>query len=314
MNTRLMATLATVTALGFAFVGYPQGAMAQEDLRTPWGDPSFNGIWTNSTTTPLQRPDDLAGKAFFTPEEAAQINRAEAAGAPSSDTFFRDMVGIVPTLRTSLVIDPPDGKVPALTPEGQQRFDELAAYAEMHPFDGPENLNNTTRCIHFGGAGPPIIPEPYNNKYHIFQTRDYVAILAEMNHTVRVIPLAEQEALPGHIRQWVGDSQGRWEGETLVVETTNLDINRMSRYGVLLDTVADDNLKVTERFTRTDADTIMYQATVENPGIFVAPWTMEAPFRTDPGPLVEFACHEGNYGMTNILSGARADERAAAAE
>ena len=311
MNTRLMATVA---ALGFAFIAFPHGAMAQEGLRTPWGDPSFNGIWTNSTTTPMQRPDDLAGKEFYSPEEAAEINREQAAGAPTSDTFFRDMVGIVPTLRTSLVIDPPDGKVPALTPEAQQLFDELKAYAEMHPFDGPENLDNTTRCIHFGGAGPPIIPEPYNNKYHIFQTRDYVAILAEMNHTVRVVPLTEREALPGHIRQWVGDSQGRWEGETLVVETTNLDTNRMSRYGVFLDTVADENLRITERFTRTGADTIMYQATMENPGIFVAPWTMEAPFRTDPGPLVEFACHEGNYGMTNILSGARADEAAAAAE
>ena len=166
MNTRLMATVATAAALGFGFVAFAQGAMAQEGLQTPWGDPSFNGIWTNSTTTPMQRPDDLAGKEFYTPEEAAEINREQAAGAPPSDTFFRDMVGIVPTLRTSLVIDPPDGKVPALTPEGQQLFDELKAYAEMHPFDGPENLDNTdplhplrrSGAAHHSGAVQQQVP------------------------------------------------------------------------------------------------------------------------------------------------------------
>ena len=309
MTGKITLTLAATTGFGAVLLACSDSAMTQpqETLRTPWNDPDLNGIWTNSTVTPVERPDELGDKEFYTEEEFAEIAGPDIG---ASDVFFMEIGGPVPTRRTALVIDPPSGKVPDFTPAAQQLFDAQHAYTEAHPYDGPENLDNTTRCLHFGGSGPPILPEPYANRYQIFQTQEYVALLSEMNHAVRIIRLNDRPALPGHILQWEGDSRGHWEGDTLVVETANLDFNAMSRYGVQLDSMADENLSVTERFTRTDANTIMYQATVENPGVFTAPWTIEAPFRSDPGPIVEFACHEGNYGMMNILSGARADEAA----
>lgn len=309
MTSRTTFTLVTITVVGGLLLACADTAMtqSQEVPRTPWGHPDLTGIWTNSTVTPIERPDELGDKEFFTEEEFAEMAGLDIG---ESDVFFLEIGGPVKTRRTSLVIDPPSGKVPALTPQAQALFGEQHTYSEANPYDGPENLDNTSRCMHFGGSGPPIFPEPYANRYQIFQTEDHFVLLTEMNHVSRIIRLNDRPALPSDILQWEGDSRGRWEGDTLVAETTNLDFNAMSRYGVMYDSIADENLKVTERFTRTDAETIMYQATVENPGVFTAPWTIEMPFRADPGPIVEFACHEGNYGMTNILSGARIEEAA----
>jgi hypothetical protein len=164
----------------------------------------------------------------------------------------------------------------------------------------------------FGGA-VPLFPEPYNNNFKIVQTPDTVTILIELNHETRVVPLDGRPPLSAEHQQWIGDSRGRWEGDTLVVETRNLKFNEQSRFGVnYLTGISDENLRITERFTPTDADTILYQATIEDPTVFTQPWTVEIPLRRAPGPIFEVACHEGNYGLANILSGHRAEERAAA--
>jgi hypothetical protein len=181
-----------------------------------------------------------------------------------------------------------------------------------HPADRPSDRWLTERCILFG-ATAPMLPEPYNNNYRIFQTPEHVVILVEMNHEPRVIPLDGSAHTSPAIVQWIGDSRGRFEGDTLVVETRNFKFNEQSRFGVgYLNGLSDENLELVERFTRTDADTIMYRATIEDPTIFTSPWTVEIPMTPSEGPIFEVACHEGNRGLEYILSGHRAQERAAA--
>jgi hypothetical protein len=300
----------------------PMSAAAQGP-RTPWGDPDIEGIWTNATLTPLQRPADLASKEFFTPEEAAQFARARIeqtnADRPLppgqvgayNDVFFERGKGTVKSRRTSLVIDPPDGRIPALTPAAQARVAARSTRESASPADSPEDRWLTERCILFG-ATVPMLPEPYNNNYRIIQSPGFVTILVEMNHDARVIPLDGRPALSQKIQQWIGDSRGRWEGNTLVVETTNLKFNHQSRFGVTyLNGLSDDNLRIVERFTRSDSRTITYQATIEDATVFTRPWTIELSMDRTEGPLFEVACHEGNYGMFNILSGHRAEERRA---
>jgi hypothetical protein len=300
----------------------PMSAAAQGP-RTPWGDPDIEGIWTNATLTPLQRPADLASKEFFTPEEAAQFARARIeqtnADRPLppgqvgayNDVFFERGKGTVKSRRTSLVIDPPDGRIPALTPAAQARVAARSTRESASPADSPEDRWLTERCILFG-ATVPMLPEPYNNNYRIIQSPGFVTILVEMNHDARVIPLDGRPALSQKIQQWLGDSRGRWEGNTLVVETTNLKFNHQSRFGVTyLNGLSDDNLRIVERFTRSDSRTITYQATIEDATVFTRPWTIELSMDRTEGPLFEVACHEGNYGMFNILSGHRAEERRA---
>ena len=297
-------------------------AGAQDTVRrTPWGDPDLEGIWTNATLTPLQRPPELAGKEFFTPEEAAQFRRTriEQANADRplppgqvgayNDAFFERGTSLVRSGRTSLIVDPSDGRIPALTPEAERKVEARRKREATSPADTPEDRWLTERCILFG-ATVPMLPEPYNNNYRIIQSPGYVTILVEMNHDARVIPIDGRPPLGDRIEQWMGDSRGRWEGSTLVVETTNLKFNHQSRFGVgYLNGLSDERLKVTERFTLTDANTLTYRATIEDPTVFVRPWTLELPMQRTEGPLYEVACHEGNYGMFNILSGHRAEER-----
>jgi hypothetical protein len=297
-------------------------ADAQDTVRrTPWGDPDLEGIWTNATLTPLQRPPELAGKEFFTPEEAAQFRRtrieqtnADRPLPPGqvgayNDAFFERGTSLVRSGRTSLIVDPADGRIPALTPEAERKVEARRKREVTSPADTPEDRWLTERCILFG-ATVPMLPEPYNNNYRIFQSPGYVTILVEMNHDARVIPIDGRPPLREGIQQWMGDSRGRWEGATLVVETTNLKFNHQSRFGVgYLNGLSDERLKVTERFTLTDANTLTYRATIEDPTVFIRPWTLELPMQRTEGPLYEVACHEGNYGMFNILSGHRAEER-----
>jgi hypothetical protein len=297
-------------------------AGAQDTVRrTPWGDPDLEGIWTNATLTPLQRPPELAGKEFFTPEEAAQFRRtrieqtnADRPLPPGqvgayNDAFFERGTSLVRSGRTSLIVDPPDGRIPALTPEAERKVEARRKREVTSPADTPEDRWLTERCILFG-ATVPMLPEPYNNNYRIIQSPGYVTILVEMNHDARVIPIDGRPPLGDRIQQWMGDSRGRWEGSTLVVETTNLKFNHQSRFGVgYLNGLSDERLKVTERFTLTDTNTLTYRATIEDPTVFVRPWTLELPMQRTEGPLYEVACHEGNYGMFNILSGHRAEER-----
>jgi hypothetical protein len=290
--------------------------------RTAWGDPDLSGLWTNATLTLLQRPPELAGKEFFTAEEAAQFERtrieqtnADRPARPGevgayNDAFF-ERGRIVKSGRTSLVIEPRDGRIPAFMPDASQKVEARAREEATRPADGPESRWLTERCILFG-ATVPMLPEPYNNNYSIMQAPGYVTILVEMNHDLRIIPLDGRPHLSRKIQQWTGDSRGRWEGETLVVETTNLKFNDKSRFGVgFLAGLSDENLHLVERFTLADANTLTYQATIEDPTVFARSWTIEQSIARTKGPLFEVACHEGNYGMSHILSGQRAEERQA---
>ncbi len=297
---------------------------AQTAPRLPWGDPDLEGIWTNATLTTLQRAPELGTKAFFTPEEAAawEKQRIQATNADRplragevgayNDAFFERGTRGVKSRRTSLIVDPPDGRIPALTPEAQRKVDVRQKHEAVSPADRPEDRWLTERCILFG-ATVPMLPEPYNNNYRILQSPGYVTIMVEMNHDTRVIPLDGRAHLPSQVQQWTGDSRGRFDGNTLIVETRNLKFNEKSRFGVgYLNGLSDENLRVVERFTRTDANTLTYQATIEDPTVFVKPWTVEISMDRTEGPLFEVACHEGNYGMFNILSGHRAEEKAQA--
>jgi hypothetical protein len=287
--------------------------------RTADGQPDLQGYWTNATLTPLERPARFAGKAVLTPEEAAayqkqlveQNNRdkrgesAEADVGGAYNQFWYDRGNtIVGSHRTSLIIDPPDGKIPALTPEAQKRVEALSRERAEHPADGPESRSLAERCIIWGTAGPPMMPGPYNNAYHIVQTRDYVMILVEMIHDARIIPLNKSAHLPGNIHQWMGDPRGHWEGNTLVVDSTGFN-GKSPFHG------SDQNLHLTERFTRVSPDILQYEYTVDDPTAFTKPWTAQLPFSKSEGPIYEYACNEGNYAMTDMLSGARAAEKSA---
>lgn len=313
--------IASVVVVILAIQAVSQVGAQDQVRRTPWGDPDLEGIWTNATLTPLQRPPELASKEFLTPEEAAQFQRSRIeqtnADRPLppgqvgayNDVFFERGTSIVRSRRTSLVVDPPDGRIPALTPDAQKKVEARQKREAVSPADGPEDRWLTERCILFG-ATVPMLPEPYNNNYRIIQSPGFVTILVEMNHDARIIPLDGRAHLASGIQQWTGDSRGRWEGTTLVVETTNLKFNHQSRFGVgYLNGLSDERLRVVERFTIADANTLTYRATVEDPSVFLRPWTVEVSMARTAGPLFEVGCHEGNYGMFNILSGHRAEER-----
>lgn len=321
MKTSLLASTALPLALVLAAPAHAQQA------RTPWGDPDLQGTWSNATLTPLQRPADLKDKEFFTREEARAYVRQRLAAVSGDENIEEDKASgnvgsyndawmdrgndVVPTLRTSLIVEPANGRVPPFTAAAQRELERNRAHAAEHPADTPEDRYLTERCIVFGGGAAPMLPEPYNNNYYIVQTRDYVTIMAEINHEVRIIPIDGRAHFPEGVTQWVGDSRGRFEGDTLVVETTNQKPHRHF-YGVqMLDSVMSDEFRVVERFTRTAPDQIRYRATVYDP-VFTAPWTVELFMHPQAGELVEYACHEGNYGLSGLLSAAREDEKRAA--
>ena len=288
-------------------------------FRTPWGDPDLQGIWSYATITPLQRPTDLAGREFLTDEEVAEQNQDAATRASSERraelTPERDL-GLaynqvwwdrgVSTGRTSLIVDPADGRLPPLTPEAEQRRAEGQEYRRAHQFDSWEDRPLQERCMTYQRVPP--VPSGYNNTYHILQTPGQVAILNEMVHDVRFIPLDGRPHVGQHIRQWNGDSRGHWENDTLVVETTHYSDKTTWRGfpGV------GRTLRAVERFTRVDADTIDYQFTIYDTTTYTRPWTVELPLTHLPSyVLYEYACHEGNYSIANVLIGARAQEKAA---
>lgn len=288
--------------------------------RTSWGHADLSGTWSTATITPLERPAELAGKASFTVAEAAdyervvveRTNRDQRPGDAAADVarayndFWWDSgTRVVPTRRTSLVVDPPDGRVPALTTAAQQRQAALAEARQLRgPADHPEDRNLWERCL-TRGLPTAMLPQVYNNNYQIVQTTDHVVILAEMIHDARVIPLDGRPHLPAHLRAWMGDSVGRWDGDTLVVETTNFTDQTNYRGST-------DQLRLVERFTRTAQDILTYQVTVHDPSTFTQPWTIELPVRRSDGEIYEYACHEANYGLEGILRGHRAEERVAA--
>jgi hypothetical protein len=291
-------------------------ATAWTPPRTPDGHPDLQGQWTNTTTTRLERPEEFQGKQVLTAEELAEQNRVVAerlsfdrpprAGDPGAYNDFWIERGSL-SKRTSLIVEPPDGKLPPLTPDEKKRQAEREEARKTSPADGPEALGVYSRCITRGLPGA-MMPGFYNHNYHILQTPGYVVILVEMIHDARIIPLDGRPHAAKGIRQWLGDSRGRWEGNTLVVETTNfitITDRSVTNFGT------SETARVIERFTRVDPDTIDYQVTVDDPVTFTKPWTAAIPMRKLEGQIFEYACHEGNYAMRGMLAGARAQERAA---
>ncbi len=308
-------------ALGFVATG-----SAQTIPRTPDGHPDLEGVWDSASLTPFERPAELGTKAFYTEAEAAAyekkrlqvLNRDRRDGTREQDVsrsynelFLDRGTKIARTMRTSIVIDPPDGRIPPMTPEARAKFQAIQAKFTEHPADGPQDRPLPERCLMFSQSGPPMIPGNYNNNYQIVQTPDYLVILAEMGNQVRVIPLNGRPSPPANVTQWVGVSRGHWEGEMLVVETTNFRFNDRSRFGVQYNGMTDQNLRIVERLTRSGPDSILYRATVEDASVYTKPWTMEASLEKSNEPIYEYACHEGNYAMVGILSGARAQEKQA---
>jgi hypothetical protein len=298
----MLMIVATATAL--AGTGYAQSAS-----RTPWGDPDLQGLWSNASATPLERPAGFADKPFWTEAEVAEVERnglqqvlkAVAPELPFTgelNATWLEPGKVVRGRHTSLVVDPADGKIP-YTSEGKKRWDELPTNGKRLRADAPEDRSLVERCLLID---PVLLPNPfYNNNHQIVQTPGYVVILSEMMHQVRIIPLDGRPRLRGDLAQWLGDSRGRWEGQTLVIETTNFSGQRLFRG-------ASTALRLVERLSRVDAATIDYQVTVTDPATFTQPWTAVSTLRATQGPIYEYACHEGNYGLTGILRGARSEE------
>ena len=294
---------------------------AQQSPKTPWGDPDLQGTWTNQTLTPLERPAEFAGKPVLTEEEARayegrlrQQNNADIRTPGTrrdvtvayNDVWWDRGERIVADRRTSLIVDPADGRIPPLTPAAAKRAAAArAANAAVgdNP-SAPEDLDVYSRCIIRSAL--PRLSTGYNNNYEIVQTPGYVAILQEQIHDTRIIPLDGRPHLTSGVRQWLGDSRGRWEGDTLVVETTNFTDE--ARGSTFRD--ATRNMVLVERFRRLDAETIDYQFTVSDPDTWTRPWTVKMPWNKVDGLIYEYACHEGNYGLANTLRSARAAEKA----
>jgi hypothetical protein len=292
--------------------------------RTPDGQPDLQGVWTNATITPFERPAAMADKAALTPEEVADLERrtlerrAQAERAPrpanardpgSYNDFWMDSgTKVLSTGQTSLVVDPPNGRVP-VRPSAEKIRDEHQARS----FNDPEFMSVWDRCISRGIPGS-MFPAGYNNAYEILQMPGYVVILYEMIHDARIIPLDGRPHLPSSVRTWMGDSRGRWEGNTLVVEVTNYNnkgwIASSAAGGRIKGIPHTERLSVVERFTRVSADTIQYEARIEDPEIYTQPWKVAFPLTRDAGyRIFEYACHEGNHAVPNILRGARVTEQ-----
>jgi hypothetical protein len=277
--------------------------------RTPWGDPDLQGVWSYATTTPLSKPDSAGDKTFLTDEEVAElaVQTAQQQDAPprpgdpgTYNNFWWDRGQS--TGRTSLIIDPPDGKLPPLTPAAQKERAARAQYQRAHPADSYLDRSPTDRCIMYHGVPP--LPSGYNNTYQIFQAPGIVAILDENIHHVRTIPLDRRAELADTVRLWNGDSRGRWEGDTLVVETANFNEKTRLRYG------GSSNTHAVERFTRVSENLIDYRYTISDPTVYARAFTVSIPMPKRGDRLYEYACHEGNHSMIGILSGARAEEAA----
>jgi len=332
LTSMVMLVLAVIPAVGQTTKETPKANAAAAvkrtwtPSRTPDGQPDLQGVWTNNTVTPLQRPKELAGKEFYTEKELAELqkrqtdrlsvnyvegeppaNHSGVPGAPPEYVHYDHaqfgldwlQSGISWNRRTSLIVGP-EGTIPPLTPEARKRRAEIAAMEKGHEFDGPENRPLGARCIARDNVGPPLLPTRYNSNFQIVQAPGYVAIEAEEIHDVRIIRL-DRPHLPKNVRQWMGDSIGHWEGNTLVVDTTNFTDQTPFE--------GSQNLHVIERITRTGEDTIFYQFTVEDAGMWTKPWSGEVPVKKITGPIWEYACQEGNYGLENTLRGARVTEK-----
>ncbi len=341
MSNRACAVALMMLALA---VGAPAAAQSEfEPPRLADGRPDLQGVWDFRTLTPLQRPEDRADQALLTPEEAAEIEaaavqRAIEADRPSeirteplpvggnvggyNNFWFDRGAGVVDDRRTSLIVDPPDGRIPDPRPEARLQEttnDDTAPPDRPVRFrvggigtHGPEDRGLAERCLLGFNSGPPIVPGGYNQNMQLFQTPDHVVILNEMVHDARIVPLDGRDPLPVGMRQWMGSSRGHWEGDTLVVETASFT-DWTASFGPSVRSAIGTGatMRLTERFSRVAEDTLLYEFTVDDPTSFTRPFTAAIPMKRGAAPLFEYACHEGNYGMLNLLSGARAKEREA---
>jgi hypothetical protein len=322
MTTRWLGTLAVVTMVGFPASVYllaqapaasGTNAPAASSLpRTPDGKPDLQGYWTNATYTPFERPAELKDKEFFTAEEAAawaKRGRDRLLNQPADAVHYDDAIWMsekqpkgVTTLRTSIIVDPPNGRMPPMNAEGRTRAEQRAeARKQMGQFDSAQSRGLSERCIYWALEGPPLLPTGYNSNLQIVQSPGEAVIIPEMMPVARIIPVDGRPRVGPAIRYLRGDSRGRWDGDTLVVETTNFTDKTAWRG-------SSETLKVTERFTMVDRDTIRYQFTVEDPATWDVAWTGEYPMHRSDEPIYEYACHEGNYGIANILRAARVAE------
>jgi hypothetical protein len=343
MNLRCLCFIAGLAALGLLAQAQvaPSPALAKAKAvnqtwvvpRAPDGHPDLQGFWANNNATPLERPKELAGREFLTDQEVAAFKKKAGelfngeGDAAFGDTVFQTVLANVSGSksgfkstdgttgdyssawtvqrdldnRTSLITDPRDGRMPAMTPAGKARMEANAA-AMSHPPAGPEDRLLQERCITYGS---PQLVAGYQSYYQILQTPTTVTFMTEMIHDVRVISLDGRPHLPPGVRSWMGDSRGHWEGDTLVVDTTNYKPRAFR-------SVSSEQLHVTERFSRTGPETVKYEITIDDPGTWTKPWSLMIPLRHSSKPIYEYACHEGNIGLAGILAGARADERAAA--
>ncbi len=337
----LVGTGLLVMALAPVAATAQQSAGAWTAPRTADGQPDLQGVWDFRTLTPLQRPEDRAEQSVLTPEEAAEIEAnavqsAIDADAPSevrteplpaggnvgayNNFWFDRGAGVVDDHRTSLIVDPPDGRVPAARPgvsqQGGSATEDVPAARPVRfrvggiGTDGPEDRGLAERCLIGFNTGPPIVPAGYNQNLQLFQAPGYVAILNEMVHDTRIVPLDGRPHLPDDIRQWMGDARGYWDGDTLVVETSNFTDKTASFNPSVVSAVGSGTtLRLTERFSRVDDDTLLYEYTVDDPTTFTQAFTVALPMKRGGAPMFEYACHEGNYGLLNMLAGARAEER-----
>ena len=320
MSYRVLSRLLIALAMGTLVPGgaTAQGGSSEAGPRTAWGAPDLQGVWDFRSLTPMERPEDLAESELFTAEQAALFadetirrrsrdNDTSDRVVPYNDFWFDEGTSVT-TDRTSLVVDPADGRVPPMTQGAIERKEEMAAardgVSSHEPTAGgfvedlgPGGLQ--VRCILGFNSGPPMAPSAYNNNVQLFQTQDTVVLFAEMNHNARVVPLDGREHVDHSIRQWTGDSRGRWDGDTLVVETTNF-----LRETNFMQGSTSRHLTLIERFTRVAADTLHYDVTIDDPTVWTRPWTFSVPMMRSSAPVYEYACHEGNYGLYNILAGA----------
>jgi hypothetical protein len=309
-------------ASGVVVAQSPQDA---EVPRTSWGAPDLQGVWDFRTLTPLERPRDLAGQATFTEEEAAAFERRAIESRASDGVRDRSVhaywwldfgTEVNEDRRTALINDPQDGRIPPLTVAAQESVRAPRQHPITQPLvletgaDGPEDRGVAARCIIGFSSGPPIVPSAYNNILQVFQTPDHVVILTEMVHDARIVPVDGRPHLAKTVRQWLGDSRGHWDGETLVVETTNLTDKASFSGNLTAKGASGETYHVVERFTRVSADRLVYEFTVEDPTWWTRPWTAAIPMKRTAQQVYEYACHEGNYGMSNILSGSRVEDQA----
>ena len=321
MTTRSLVALLALSLL-LALPAFAQ-TKPYTPPRTPDGQPDLQGYWTNATYVPMERPNGIT-KEFYTPQEAAEREKREAtresnqtAPGTTEDVHYdfsqfaldRSQTTLSKSLRTSLIFDPPDGKIPPMTDQGKKLAAERDEAAKKlgGRWDSAQSNQLDDRCVIMRGSGPPLMDAAYNSNYQIVQAPGHVMILTEMIHDVRIIPLDTGPQPPQKIRQWIGVSRGRWDGNTLVVETTNFN-GKNPFYG------SSENLRVIERFTRVADDMIQYRFTIEDEAVWARPWSGELPLMKTKGPIFEHACHEGNYGLYNSLVGTRLEEKKAAEE